>query len=115
MVASSSSVYYIPQEDINMAYVRKASGSSFCEWKGNATYWTVSVDGRTAEKVGWSYEDPTAQFRPIKSFLAFYAGPMDACLVGDERAQPQPGGFYGGWVTSKVVGPFKGAPGSWGW
>lgn len=114
MVASSS-VYYIPQEDINMEYVRKAPGSSFCEWKGNATYWTVSVDGRTAEKVGWSYEDPTAQFRPIKSFIAFYAGPMDACFVGDERAQPQPGGFYGGWVTSKVVGPFKGAPGTWGW
>ncbi|KAG0622603.1 hypothetical protein M758_3G110500 [Ceratodon purpureus] len=108
-------VYYIPQEDLKMEYVKKAQGSSFCEWKGNATYWTVQVDGRTAEKVGWSYESPTAPFRPIKSYFAFYCAPMDACYVGDERAQPQPGGFYGGWVTSKVVGPFKGGPGSWGW
>ncbi|CAM6043754.1 unnamed protein product [Sphagnum compactum] len=108
-------VYYIPQKDIKMEYVRKAAGSSFCEWKGNATYWSVNVDGRSAEKVGWSYEEPTSQFLPIRSYLAFYAAPMDACYVGDEKAEPQPGGFYGGWVTSRVVGPFKGGPGSWGW
>jgi len=108
-------VYYIPQEDIQMEFVQKAQGNSFCEWKGNATYWTVQVEGREAEKVGWSYENPTVPFRAIKSYIAFYAAPMDACYVGDERAQPQPGGFYGGWITSKVVGPFKGGPGSWGW
>jgi uncharacterized protein (DUF427 family) len=110
-----AAVYYIPQKDIKMEYVRKAAGSSFCEWKGNATYWSVNVDGRSAEKVGWSYDEPTSQFLPIRSYLAFYAAPMDACYVGDEKAEPQPGGFYGGWVTSRVVGPFKGGPGSWGW
>lgn len=108
-------VYYIPQKDITMEHVRQSPGSSFCEWKGSATYWTVQVGGREAKNVGWSYESPTPGFRPIKSHIAFYCSPMDACTVGGERAQPQPGGFYGGWVTSDVVGPFKGGAGSWGW
>lgn len=97
-----------------MEYVSEADGSSFCEWKGNATYWTVSVDGKTLEKVGWSYEKPTSAFQRIKGYVAFYASEMD-CFVGAEKAEPQPGGFYGGWVTSKIKGPFKGGPGSWGW
>ncbi|KAJ7515695.1 hypothetical protein O6H91_22G023800 [Diphasiastrum complanatum] len=108
-------VYYIPPADINLSFLKKAGGSSFCEWKGNATYWTLSVNGKTAEKVGWSYENPTAGFLAIKGYIAFYAGPMDVCFVGDEKVEPQPGGFYGGWITSRVVGPFKGVPGSWGW
>lgn len=110
-------VCYLPlQSDIQMQYVRKSpGGSSFCEWKGSATYWTVSVGGKTAENVGWSYENPTASFQPIKSHIAFYCAPMDECRVAGEKAEPQPGGFYGGWVTKDVVGPFKGGQGTWGW
>ncbi|KAH7293787.1 hypothetical protein KP509_28G042300 [Ceratopteris richardii] len=108
-------VYYIPPADIKMEYVKRASGSSYCEWKGNATYWTVDVNGKRAERIGWSYERPTPSFLALAHHIAFYCFPMDACYVGDEKAQPQPGNFYGGWVTSKVVGPFKGAPGTMGW
>ena len=98
-----------------MEYLKKAPGSSYCEWKGAASYWSVSVNGKTAEKVGWSYESPVPRFADIAHHIAFYCAPMDACYVGDEIAKPQPGHFYGGWVTSKVVGPFKGAPGTMGW
>ncbi|KAL2644411.1 hypothetical protein R1flu_011998 [Riccia fluitans] len=108
-------VYYLPSADVKMEHLARAPGSTFCEWKGSATWWTLSVGGKTAENVAWSYEDPTESFIPIKGYLAFYASPMDACYVGEEKAQPQPGNFYGGWVTSKVVGPFKGSTGSYGW
>lgn len=108
-------VYYLPPGDLGRQFLIPANGSSFCEWKGLARYWSVRVGDRHAENVAWSYPDPSPGFEPIRDFLAFYAGPMDACFVGDERATPQPGGFYGGWITSDVVGPFKGGPGSQGW
>ncbi|CAI5969020.1 unnamed protein product [Closterium sp. NIES-65] len=111
-------VYYIPQEDIQMQYVqREDAASSFCEWKGAATYWTVTIPqaSKHLPRCAWSYERPTPLFQPITSHLAFYCAPMDACRVGGELAEPQPGGFYGGWVTKDIVGPFKGGPGSWGW
>ena len=98
-----------------MQYIHKSPGSSFCEWKGPATYWTVGVGDKSAPKVGWSYENPTPGFVPIKSHIAFYCAPMDVCTVDGEVVQPQPGGFYGGWITNDVVGPFKGDTGSWGW
>ncbi|KAG6550899.1 hypothetical protein Mapa_007513 [Marchantia paleacea] len=112
---SHAPVYYIPAADVTMEHLSKATGSSHCEWKGDATWWTLMVGAKTAENVAWSYESPTEAFLPVKGYLAFYAGPMDACYVGEEQAQPQPGNFYGGWITSKIVGPFKGGPGSWGW
>lgn len=90
---------------------RSARRSSFCEWKGSATYWSL---GEKAD-VAWSYESPMPPFRAIAGHLAFYAGPMDACFVGDEQVTPQPGDFYGGWITSNLKGPFKGAPGTRGW
>lgn len=98
-----------------MNYVFKSPGTSFCEWKGNATYWSVKVDSKELKNVGWSYENPTSSFQGIKSHIAFYCAPMDQCTVNGEVASPQPGGFYGGWVTSDVVGPFKGGLGSFGW
>ena len=73
------------------------------------------MNGKTLKNVGWSYEEPTASFKNIKNHIAFYAAPMDSCLVDGEQVTPQPGGFYGGWITSDVVGPFKGIPGSMGW
>lgn len=108
-------VYYIPPEDLQMSCLEPAGGGSWCEWKGQAKYWTVRVGDRGAERVGWSYPDPTTRFEDIRDHIAFYAGPMDECTVGGEVVEPQPGGFYGGWITSKVKGPFKGGPGTMGW
>ena len=108
-------VYYLPPEDIQMAYLSPAAGSSLCEWKGAARYYNLEVNGRRVERVAWSYPDPTPSFAAIKDHIAFYAAPMDACLVDGERARPQPGEFYGGWITGDIVGPFKGEPGTRGW
>jgi len=106
--------YYLPPEDCHLALFTKAAGSSFCEWKGHAVYWDVTVDGHTIPSGAWSYPDPVPAFGAIRDHLAFYPS-LFACHVDGERVQPQPGGFYGGWVTSKVVGPFKGSPGTQGW
>ena len=108
-------VYYIPPEDICMAYLKPSSGSSMCEWKGRARYYDLQVGERLVSRAAWSYANPVSDFEPIRDYLAFYAGPMDACLVDDELVVPQLGGFYGGWITSDVVGPFKGEPGTLGW
>lgn len=108
-------VYYISPEDIRMEYLVPGAGHSFCEWKGEARYYTLQVNDRRAENVGWTYPQPTPDFAAIKDHVAFYAAPMDACLVDGEQARPQPGNFYGGWITNDVVGPFKGEPGSMGW
>ncbi len=87
----------------------------YCEWKGTARYYSVRVGQRMAPDAAWSYPRPTPPFAPIAGYVAFYAGLMDACYVDDEQVVPQPGGFYGGWITKDIVGPFKGVPGSWGW
>lgn len=108
-------VWYVPPEEIAPGAVRPAAGSSFCEWKGRAAYLDVSGGGRVAEAAAWFYPDPTPGFRDIAGWVAFYPGRMDACFVDDDRVEPQPGDFYGGWITSEVVGPFKGGPGTWGW
>jgi uncharacterized protein (DUF427 family) len=108
-------VYYLPREDVRMDLLRPGRGTSHCEWKGRATYWTLVLPGREIADLAWSYEDPLRGFEAIRGHLAFYAGRVDEAWVGDERAVPQPGGFYGGWVTSRITGPIKGEPGSWGW
>ena len=108
-------VYYFPPSDVDTTLLRPSPGSSFCEWKGAATYWAVDVDGDIVEQAAWSYPTPDADFTELKDYLAFYAQKMDACYVGDERATPQPGPFYGGWVTANILGPIKGEPGSEFW
>lgn len=108
-------VYYIPLSDIAQHYLLPAPGSSWCEFKGHAKYWSLDVDGRPAENAAWSYPKPAPAFAAIAGYLAFYASRVDACWVGDERVQPQQGDFYGGWITSRIVGPFKGAAGTRGW
>lgn len=107
--------YYLPPADIEMELLHEASGGSFCEWKGRAIYFDVRIGNKIVNNAAWAYTNPTAKFVSLKDHLAFYAHLMDACYVGDELATPQPGNFYGGWVTSQVVGPFKGGPGSMGW
>lgn len=107
--------YYIPRADIAPGVLRRAAGRSFCEWKGVASYWDVVVAGTVLPAVGWSYADPTPAFALLRDHVAFYAGPFDNCRVDGEQVVPQPGEFYGGWITSRVVGPFKGVPGSRFW
>jgi uncharacterized protein (DUF427 family) len=108
-------VYYIPPQDIQMAYLVQTQQTTWCEWKGRAAYYTVVVDEKQAENTAWFYPEPTPPFVALKEHVAFYPQKMDACYVDGERVTPQPGGFYGGWITSDIVGPFKGEPGTWDW
>ncbi len=108
-------VYYIPPQDIQPGVLVPVAGSSWCEWKGRAIYFDVVVGDQRAERAAWSYPDPVAAFAVIGGYVAFYAGPMDRVTVGGEQVVPQPGGFYGGWITQDIVGPFKGGPGTAGW
>lgn len=108
-------VFYIPPEEIAPGVLVPARGGSFCEWKGSAVYRDVCVGDAVAEGAAWSYPDPTPGFRQLAGFVAFYPGRMDECRVDGEVVMPQPGGFYGGWITADVVGPFKGEPGTSGW
>lgn len=108
-------VYYIPPEDIRMEYLRSTARHTFCEFKGAASYWTITVGDKIAENAGWSYPTPEKGYEAIKDGIAFYANRVDESYVGDEKVTPQPGDFYGGWITSKIVGPFKGTPGTEGW
>jgi uncharacterized protein (DUF427 family) len=108
-------VYYFPPDAFVAGALRAAPGGSFCEWKGRAVYWDVVAGGKVAAAAGWSYPDPSPRFLAIKDYVAVYAGRMEACFVGDEQATAQPGGFYGGWITRDLIGPFKGGPGSAGW
>lgn len=107
--------YYIPPDDIAAGVLERAPGTSLCEWKGQAKYWDVVAGGDRLGKVGWSYADPTAPFRILAGYVAFYPAPFDRITLDGETVQPQPGEFYGGWITSKVVGPFKGVAGSRFW
>jgi uncharacterized protein (DUF427 family) len=107
--------YYIDPQFIRMEFLREVGSGSHCEWKGEARYYSVAVGEQAVKKVAWCYPNPTPVFQTMKNCIAFYAGPMDVCTVDGEAVTPQPGGFYGGWITSDITGPFKGIPGSWGW
>jgi uncharacterized protein (DUF427 family) len=107
--------YYIPLPDIMPGALQPSTQRSFCEWKGDAAYFDLVVDGARLRNVAWSYPDPSPDFRVLRNHVAFYAGALDECFVDGERAIPQPGAFYGGWITSHVAGPFKGMPGSRFW
>jgi hypothetical protein len=100
-------VYYIPPADIDLGSIVPSERTSFCEWKGVAHYWSVRVGDRVAKDAGWSYPDPDDGFESIRDYLSFYPRRMDACSVGNDRVTPQPGFYYGGWVTPELVGPFK--------
>ncbi|MFN4280619.1 DUF427 domain-containing protein [Thermosynechococcus sp.] len=108
-------VYYFPPEDVQLQYLVPSPRQTFCEWKGQGAYYHVKVGDRQAENAAWYYPQPTPAFAAIRNYIAFYAGPMDECTVDSVVVMPQPGGFYGGWITPDIVGPFKGAPGTWGW
>ncbi len=107
-------VVYVPPEDVVEGALEPAGGLTLCEWKGNATYFDALAGGRRAARAAWTYPKPTPPFARIRDWIAFYPGRVE-CALGGERVEPQPGEFYGGWITAEIMGPFKGVPGSSGW
>jgi uncharacterized protein (DUF427 family) len=108
-------VYYFPPGDVRVDRLAPSERRTVCEWKGAAVYRDFVTTTRRIDNVAWAYSDPNPGYQAIRDHLAFYAGRVDEAWVGEELATPQPGGFYGGWVTSRIVGPIKGEPGSFGW
>lgn len=107
--------WYLPVADWLPGSLETAAGSSFCEWKGVASYLTVVGGGLRAEQAAWTYRDPVPAYAALRDTVAVYPAAVDAAFVDGEQVRAQQGGFYGGWVTDDVVGPFKGEPGSTGW
>lgn len=107
--------YYLPRSAFTDGVLQPARGSSWCEWKGQAGYFDLVTPAKTASAAAWSYPRPTPGFDVIAGAIAVMAAAVDRCTVDGEMVSPQPGGFYGGWITSRVAGPFKGIPGSMGW
>jgi uncharacterized protein (DUF427 family) len=107
--------YYIPRADIHAEFLSRASRHTFCEFKGLASYWALRVGDRFSANAAWSYENPAPGYESIRGHLAFYVTRVDKCFVNGEQVEAQPGEFYGGWLTSEIIGPFKGGPGSASW
>ena len=107
--------YYLPRSCFADGSLRPAAGTSFCEWKGVATYLDVVGGDRVAARAAWTYPDPVEAYSVLRDHVSLYPAAMDAVTVDGVAVDPQPGGFYGGWITPRVVGPFKGAPGTLGW
>lgn len=107
--------WYLPPSGFPPGALRPAAGASVCEWKGRARYFDLVAGERIASRAAWCYPDPAPAFVAIAGHVAVYAGRVDGCFVDGERVTPQPGDFYGGWITADVLGPFKGAPGTAGW
>ncbi|MEU4169226.1 DUF427 domain-containing protein [Streptomyces sp. NPDC026665] len=107
--------FYIPPVDVCTDLLFPTDGTSWCEWKGSARYWDLIIGDEVRSRAAWSYPGPNPAYTAVKDHFAFYASTVDRCVVGDEEVQAQDGDFYGGWITSDVKGPFKGAPGTRGW
>jgi len=107
--------YYLPREDCRMEFFEPVPGPTVCEFKGVAHYADLVVGELRIPRVAWWYPEPTRDFLGIRGYIALYPGRVDECTVDGERVEAQQGDFYGGWITSRVKGPFKGAAGTWGW
>jgi uncharacterized protein (DUF427 family) len=112
---SQPPAFYLPPDDVDLALMIPTASRSSCEWKGEAEYRTLQVGDRESRDAAWLYRRPTPPFQAIAGYLAFYPQRVDACFVDDERVEPNEGSFYGGWITSQVVGPFKGGTGTGHW
>ena len=112
---SQPPAYYFPPEDTDMTLLRPNPRKTLCEFKGWAVYWDIVVEERVSEAAAWSFPDPVSDYFPLEDYLAFYPRAVDVCMVGEEKVRAQPGDVYGGWITSNIRGPFKGAPGTEGW
>ena len=107
--------YYLPRDSFADGVLRPAEGTTWCEWKGRASYLDLLTGDVVVPKAAWTYADPSHGFAALRDHVAVYPGRLDECTVDGEVVQAQPGDFYGGWITSRVTGPFKGAPGTAGW
>ena len=107
--------YYVPRDAVLASALVASSRETWCEWKGRAAYVDLVLNGRRSRNAGWFYPSTTARFEPIRDHIAFYATSVDAAFVGDIRVLPQPGDFYGGWVTPNLTGNIKGAAGTLHW
>lgn len=107
--------YYFPPQNVCLELLAPTTGFTWCEWKGMAVYFDLRAGGRVAARAAWCYPDPAPPYAALKDFIAFYPAAMDRCLVDGQPARPQAGGFYGGWITPDLAGPFKGERGSEGW
>ena len=110
---ASPPTFYLPPTDISpaaKARLRPTSRRSLCEWKG----WAVEVDFADIPGAGWFYAATFPEFSAIAGYFSFYPRKLQ-CTVAGEPVRAQPGGYYGGWITSEIVGPFKGEPGTEDW
>jgi len=112
---ASPPTYYIPADDVRIDLLWPSGHETVCEWKGRATHFDLVVGTVVSPRAAWSYAQPKSGYESIAEYVAFYAGRVDEARVGGEIVRPQPGGFYGGWITTDIVGPFKGEPGTGGW
>jgi len=108
-------VYYLPPEDVRTEVLQHEEGATVCEYKGRAEYFSVQVQGKKVTRAAWCYPHPRHPYEGLAGYIAFYVQAMDACSVNGEKANAQPGSFYGGWITTGIVGPFKGAGGTENW
>lgn len=115
METSHPPVYYIPPDDILAGVLTPSGRTTFCEYKGRAVYYHVAGGGIQRHDAAWAYPEPAMRYAEMAGYVAFYPELMDECTVEGETVVPQPGGFYGGWITGDIVGPFKGEPGTHGW
>ena len=111
---ASPPTFYLPPEDVRDELLVWRSGRSFCEWKGVASYCDLDTGSERIESVGWRYSQPGKSFSELAGYVAFYPGRVE-CFVAGERVRPQPGRFYGGWMTDEIAGPVKGEPGTGHW
>lgn len=107
---------YVPADDVDLDVLGLSTGgSTWCEWKGSARYYDLVAGDEVSERAAWTYPSPTPAFTALTEHYSFYPARTEACYLDDELVSPQPGGFYGGWVTADIVGPIKGEPGSLLW
>lgn len=115
METSHPPTYYLPISDFKQGVLRENEHRTFCEFKGVANYFDLIIDGNIFHNIGWTYHLPNKYYLMLKDHISLYASKLDACYVNNEKVSAQEGDFYGGWITSNIVGPFKGAPGTYGW
>ena len=113
--AASPPTIYFPPDDVRVELLRPVGHMTVCEWKGVAEHFDVIVGDNVASRAAWTYAKPKPGYESISGWISFYPGRVDEATVDDERVRPQPGGYYGGWITDEIVGPFKGDPGTEGW
>lgn len=106
---------YVPKKDVLINCLVPVDGTTICEWKGEASYFDLEWKGKSTRRAAWHYPDPYPGYERLNEYVSFYPGRADAAYLDDELVTPQSGGFYAGWITHEIVGPFKGDPGSESW